>query len=100
MIPFEMQILVAAILFTIGLIGLLTRRNLIFMLMSVEIMMNAGAFAFVAAGARWIQPDGQVMFLFVLTVAAAEVAIALALLILMHKLFKSVDTNQLNSLKN
>lgn len=100
MIPYEIQILVAAFLFAIGLIGLLTRRNLIFMLMSVEIMMNAGAFAFVASGARWTQADSQVMFLFVLTVAAAEVAVALALLILMHKHFKTVDTNQLNSLKN
>ncbi len=100
MVPFEIQILVAAILFCIGLVGLFTRRNLIFMLMSLEIMMNAGAFAFVAAGSRWMQPDGQVMFLFVLTVAAAEVAIALALLMLVYRNFKSVDTQQLNSLKN
>jgi NADH-quinone oxidoreductase subunit K len=100
MIPFELQILVAALLFIIGLIGLLARRNLIFMLLSIEMMMNAGAFAFVAAGARWMQADGQVMFIFILTVAAAELAVALGLLVLMYKHFKSVDTKNLNSLKN
>lgn len=98
--PYEIQILVATILFTIGLVGILTRRNIIFMLISLEIMMNAGAFAFVASGSRWIQTDGQVMFIFVLTVAAAEIAIALALIILMFKHYKSVDTKQLNVLQN
>ncbi len=99
MVPFEIQISIAALLFIIGLIGLLTRRNLIFMLLSLEIMMNAGAFAFIAAGSRWTQADGQVMFIFVLTVAAAEIATALALLILMFRHFKTVDTQQLNTLK-
>jgi NADH-quinone oxidoreductase subunit K len=55
----------------IGLTGLLTRRNLVFSLMCIEIMLNASGLAFVAAGARWGQPDGQVMFLFILAMAAA-----------------------------
>jgi len=95
MIPLETQLLIAGILFTIGLVGLLVRRNLLFMLMSLEIMMNAASFAFIAAGARWMQPDGQVMFIFILTVAAAEVSVALALVIQMYKHFKTVDTNKL-----
>jgi NADH-quinone oxidoreductase subunit K len=98
MIPLETQLLLAGILFIIGLIGLMVRRNLLFMLMSLEIMMNASAFAFIAAGARWMQPDGQIMFIFILTVAAAEVAVALALVILMYKHFKTVDTGKLNKL--
>ena len=51
------------------------RRNIIFMLMSIEIMLNAAGLAFVVAGARWEQPDGQVMFIFILTMAAAEVSV-------------------------
>ena len=98
-IPFELQILLASILFIIGLIGLLVRRNILFMLMSLEIMMNSAGFAFIAAGSRLGQPDGQVMFIFILAVAAAEVSVALALIIQMYKHFKTVDTKSLNTLK-
>jgi NADH-quinone oxidoreductase subunit K len=62
------------------------------MLMSIEVMLNAAGLAFVAGGARWGQPDGQVMFLFVLTTAAAEVAVGLALLLLLYQRFKTLDT--------
>ncbi len=71
-------LVLAAILFAIGFAGLLTRRNLIVMLACIEIMLNAAGLAFVVAGARWGQADGQVMFLFVLAMAAAEVAVGLA----------------------
>ena len=74
-VPIDHVLILAAILFAIGLTGLLARRNLIFMLVSVEVMLNAGGLAFVAAGSRWNQADGQVMFLFILTMAAAEVAL-------------------------
>ena len=63
-------LLLAGILFALGLVGLLARRNLIFMLMSLEIMLNAAGLAFVVAGARWGQADGQVVFLFILTMAS------------------------------
>lgn len=89
----------AAILFGLGLIGLLTRRNILFTLMSIEIMLNASGLAFVAAGARWGQPDGQVMFLFILGMAAAEVAVGLALLLRFHRLSKSVDVDAASVLK-
>jgi NADH-quinone oxidoreductase subunit K len=98
-IPFEIQLILAGVLFTIGLVGLLVRRNILYMLMSLEIMMNSAGFAFIAAGSRLQQPDGQVMFIFILTVAAAEVSVALALIIQMYKHFKTVDTKELNLLK-
>ncbi len=84
----------AAILFALGLAGLLARRNLVFVLMSIEIMLNAAGLAFVVAGSRWAQPDGQVMFLFILAMAAAEVSVGLALLLLLyhHKKVLDVDT--------
>ena len=91
-VPMEHGLLIAAVLFCLGLIGVLARRNLIFMLMSVEIMLNAAGLAFVMAGSRWQQPDGQVMFIFILSMAAAEVAVGLALILRFHHLFKMLDT--------
>ena len=72
-------LLLAMVLFALGTIGVLMRRNLIVMLMSVEIMLNAAGLAFIAAGSRWGQADGQVMFILILALAAAEVAVGLAL---------------------
>ncbi len=91
--------LLAAILFTLGLAGLLARRNLIFTLMSIEVMLNAAGLGFVAAGARWGQADGQVMFLFILAMAAAEVAVGLALLLRLYHLYKSLDVDASSLLK-
>ena len=75
------------------MIGLLVRRNVILMFMSIEVMLNAAGLAFVAAGAHWGEPDGQVMFLFILAAAAAEVAVGLALVLEMYHRFKSVDAD-------
>ena len=91
--------MLAAILFGLGLIGLLTRRNVIFTLMSIEVMLNAAGLAFVAAGTRWGQPDGQVMFLFILGMAAAEVSVGLALVVRLHRLSQSVDVDSASILK-
>lgn len=85
--------LLAAILFALGLIGLLVRRNLIFILMSIEVMLNAAGLAFVVAGSRWAQPDGQVMFIFILATAAAEVSVGLALLLQLQHQYKSLDAD-------
>ena len=90
-VPMEHGFLLAGILFGLGFLGVLVRRNIVFMLMSVEIMLNAAALAFVAAGSRWAQPDGQVMFIFILTVAAAEVAVGLALVLQFYRRFRTVD---------
>ena len=92
-VPLEHGLVLAAILFAIGLVGLLARRNIIFMLLSIEIMLNAAGLAFVAAGARWGQPDGQVMFIMILTLAAAEVSVGLALVLRLRHQFKTLDVD-------
>jgi NADH-quinone oxidoreductase subunit K len=89
----EHGLLLAMMLFALGLIGLLVRRNVIFTLMSIEIMLNASGLAFIVAGSRWTQPDGQVMFIFILAMAAAEVAVGLALILQMSHLFKTLDVD-------
>lgn len=75
------------------------RRNVLFQLMSIEIMLNAAGLAFIVAGARWGQPDGQVMFLFILTVAAAEVSVGLAVVLRLFHGFGSLDTDQASIMK-
>lgn len=98
-VPMEQGILLAAILFCIGLAGLLLHRNVIYMLMSVEVMLNAAGLAFIVAGSKWAQADGQVMFIFILAMAAAEVAIGLALIIQLFKKFKSIDIDLASTMK-
>jgi NADH-quinone oxidoreductase subunit K len=95
----EHGLMVASVLFALGLFGLLARRNVIFVLMSLEIMMNAAALAFISAGARWQQPDGQIMFILILTLAASEVAVGLALVLQVYKRYVSLDTDALSSMK-
>ena len=92
-IPMQHGLLLAGILFALGLVGLLVRRNLIFILMSIEVMLNAAGLAFVVAGSRWAQPDGQVMFIFILATAAAEVSVGLALLLQLYHQYKSLDAD-------
>lgn len=99
LIPLSHGLLLAAILFALGLIGLLVRRNLIFTLMSVEIMLNAAGLAFVVAGARWGQADGQVMFIFVLAMAAAEVSVGLALLLQIYRERQSLDADAASEMR-
>lgn len=98
-IPIDHVLALAAILFGIGLTGLLVRRNLIFMLVSVEVMLNAAGLAFVAAGSRWGQADGQVMFLFILTMAAAEVAVGLALILHVYWQKQTLDSDAVNEMR-
>ncbi|MDC0053115.1 NADH-quinone oxidoreductase subunit NuoK [Gammaproteobacteria bacterium] len=98
-IPLNHILLVSSLLFAIGLLGLMIRRNIIFILMSLEVMLNAAALAFVAAGARWGQPDGQVVFMLILTVAAAEVAVGLGLVLQVQKRFKTLDMDHANRMQ-
>ena len=93
-------LIVAAILFVLGMVGVLTRKNFIFILISVEIMLNAAGLAFVAAGSRWGQPDGQIMFLFILAMAASEVSVGLALVIQIYHQHKTLDITELTALKD
>jgi NADH-quinone oxidoreductase subunit K len=98
-IPMEHGLLLAAILFALGLIGVLTRRNLVFVLMSLEIMLNAAALAFIVAGSRWGGTDGQIMFLMIISLAAAEVAIGLGLVLQLFHKFKTLDLDVLSKMK-
>lgn len=93
-------LILAAILFVLGLIGVLTRKNIIFMLLSVEIMLNAAGLAFVAAGSKWQQPDGQVMFLFIISMAAAEVSVGLALVMQAYHQHKTLDVEDIRELRD
>ena len=99
-VSMEIQILLAALLFLIGLVGLLVRRNIIFMLMSIEIMFNSAGLVFIIAGSHWIQTDGQVMFIFILAVTAAEVSVGLALILQMYHHFRTLDADAMNKLKD
>lgn len=98
-IPVEQALLLSGILFMLGLIGVLIRRNIIFMLVSVEIMLNAAGLAFIIAGSKWSQPDGQVMFIFILAMAAAEVSVGLALILQIYYQLKTLDSDAANNLK-
>jgi NADH-quinone oxidoreductase subunit K len=98
-VPMHHGLLLAAILLALGMIGILARRNLIFILMSIEIMLNAAGLAFVVAGSHWAQADGQVMFIFILSVAAAEVSVGLALLLLLHRHFQTLDVDAMNKMR-
>jgi NADH-quinone oxidoreductase subunit K len=95
----EHGLLLAAVLFILGLIGVLTRRNMVFVLMSLEVMLNAAALAFIVAGARWGQTDGQIMFLMIISLAAAEVAVGLGLVLQLFHRFKTLDLDVLGKMK-
>lgn len=98
-IPMEHGLAIAAVLFCLGLVGLMVRRNILFMLMSLEVMMNAAGLAFVVAGSRWEQPDGQIMFILVITLAAAEAAIGLAILLQLYRRFNTLDVDAASEMR-
>ncbi len=98
-VPMEHGLLLAAALFAVGVAGVLIRRNVIFMLMSIEIMLNAAGLAFVVAGARWNAADGQVMFLMILAMAAAEVSVGLALVLRFYRDARSLDADAARRLR-
>ncbi|MEX1240588.1 MAG: NADH-quinone oxidoreductase subunit NuoK [Cyclobacteriaceae bacterium] len=98
-VPVEAGLILAGVLFILGLISVLIRRNIIFMLISVEIMLNAAGLAFIVAGAKWAQPDGQVMFIFIVTMAAAEVSVGLALILQIYHQIKTLDGDAADQMK-
>jgi NADH-quinone oxidoreductase subunit K len=98
-VPTPYGLALACILFGLGALGVIIRRNIFFILLSLEIMLNAAGLAFIVAGSRWAQADGQVMFLFILTAAAAELSVGLALLIQFHRRFHTLDIDAASDLK-
>ncbi len=99
MLPIQYYIGLSAILFTLGALGVLIRRNAIVIFMSIELMLNAANLAFVAFARLHGSLTGQLFVFFVMAVAAAEVAVGLALMVAIFRTKQSIDIDQLNSLK-
>ena len=98
-IPLSGFLAVSAILFTLGALGVLIRRNAIIIFMSVELMLNAANLAFVAFARSYDVLSGQLFVFFVMTVSAAEVAVGLALIVAIFRSKHSIDVDQMSSLK-
>jgi len=99
MLALNYYLIVAAILFAIGTVGVLTRRNAIVIFMSIELMLNAVNLTFVAFSRYLGNIDGQIFVFFVMTVAACEAAVGLALMIAFHKNRESIDVEEMNLMK-
>jgi NADH-quinone oxidoreductase subunit K len=99
MVPVNYYIVLSAILFTMGVVGVLTRRNALIIFMAVELMLNAANLAFVAFSSVLKSFSGQIFVFFVIAVAAAEVAVGLALIVEIFKSKRSIDVDQMSSLK-
>lgn len=99
MVPVNYYIALSAVLFTIGALGVLIRRNALIIFMSIELMLNAANLAFVAFASVNEILDGQIFVFFIMTVAAAEVAVGLALIVMIFRTKKSIDLDQINMLK-
>lgn len=98
-VPFSHVFMLAALVFFLGLVCLLARRNLIMTLIGIEIMMNAAAIAFVAASLHWRQLEGQAFVLFIIGVAATEVSVGLALVVAAYRQKQTVDPDRFDFLK-
>ncbi|GIL11715.1 MAG: NADH-quinone oxidoreductase subunit NuoK [Chloroflexi bacterium] len=99
MVQIEAYVILSAVLFILGAMGVLLRRNAILVFMSVELMLNAANLALVAFAKQWNQMDGHLFVFFVMTVAAAEVAIGLALIVAIFRSKRSIDIDQLHQME-
>ena len=99
MIPIAWSLTLSAVVFVIGLIGVLVRRNALIIFMSIELMLNSANLAFVAFSRQMNSLEGQVFVFFVMTVAAAEVAVGLAIIVNLFRLRESVFVDEINLLK-
>jgi NADH-quinone oxidoreductase subunit K len=99
MLPVYYYLGLAVILFTLGALGVLIRRNAIVIFMSIELMLNAANLAFVAYARYWQSMNGQIFVFFIMTVSAAEVAIGLALIVTIFRTKASIDVDQISTLK-
>ena len=99
MIPLTYPLVLSALLFTIGTVGVMVRRNAIMLFMCVELMLNAANIAFIAFARHFGRLDGQVFVFFVITVAAAEVAVGLSLIVAIYRTRHSIEVDDLHDLK-
>ena len=100
MVPISYYVLLSAVLFTLGVVGVLTRRNALIVFMSVEMMLNSANLALVAFAQRWQSANGQILVFFVITVAAAEVAVGLAIIVQLYRQRRTVQVDELTALKD
>ncbi|MGP1939272.1 MAG: NADH-quinone oxidoreductase subunit NuoK [Arsenophonus sp. ET-DL9-MAG3] len=98
MILLQHGLILTTILFVLGLTCLLIRRNFLFMLIGLEIMINSAALAFVIAGSYWTQSDGQIMYILAISLAAAEASIGLALLLQLHRHYHSLNIDKVSEM--
>ena len=98
-VPVEAFIILSAVLFTLGVMGVLLRKNAIIIFMSVELMLNAGNLALVAFARQWTDLGGQIFVFFVMTVAAAEVAVGLALIVAIFRNRQSINIDDLHQME-
>ncbi len=98
-VPFSHVLVVFGIIFALGVFCAVVRRNLIMIVLGIEIMLNAAAIAFVAAALRWQNLDGQTFVLFILAVAATEVSVGLAIIVYAFRQTGSFDPNNFNLLR-
>lgn len=99
MVPITYYLALSVVMFILGIVGVLVRRNAIVIFMSLELMYNAGNLAFVAFARYYQALNGQLFVFFVMTVAAAEVAVGLALMVAIFRTKQTIDVDQMNSLK-
>jgi len=99
MVPISHYLVLSSLLFLIGIMGVLIRRNALIIFMSIELMLNAVNLSFVAFSRLWNASDGQLFVMFILTVAAAEVAVGLAIIIALFRQKDSVDVDEVNLMK-
>jgi len=98
-IPLDWYLYLCTLLFTIGVLGVMLRRNVIVIFMSIELMLNSVNLLFTAFSAYNGDPDGQIFVFFVMVVAAAEIAVGLSILVMIYRNIRSTDINMLNKLK-
>jgi len=99
MIPTDMAVLLSVVLFVLGTLGVLFKRNAILVFMSVELMLNATNLALVAFAQQWAEETGHLFVFFIITVAAAEVAVGLALIVAIFRTKKSINIDELHQLE-
>jgi NADH-quinone oxidoreductase subunit K len=99
MVPTSWYVALSAVLFVIGVLGVLVRRNPLVIFMSIEIMLNAANLAFVAFGQQHGSVDGQALVFFVLCVAAAEVAVGLAIIVAIFRLRRRLSVDELSLMR-
>ena len=99
MIPDTYYLALSAVLFALGIVGVVVRRNPLVIFMSIELALNAANLALVAFSQRWGSPEGQTLVLFVMAVAAAEAAVGLALFVAIYRQRRTIDLNRINLMR-